>query len=215
MIQNIFYDIFANPWVVYILLILGLYLLLFGIAADEGEMTVAAVICLGLSIFGIVIIGIDLASVVLFIVGVILFVAEAQTESSFDGILAIAGIICVISGGVVFLQSISALMTPGEVTVMWATLLTFTIALAVLFGGLTLKVIQIKKKGPTDKFMPEGGEIGIVKSEQLNPEGQIFLQGEVWSARCLDGFWPVLKGEHVKVVEVDGVHLIVKPVDAP
>ncbi len=215
MFQSIFHEIFGNPWVIYILLILGLYLLMFGIASDEMEMTVGAVICLGLSIFGIYVIQVvDLWSVLLFIVGVVLFILEAQTEGSLDGILAIAGIICVISGGVVFLQSISIVMPADQLVLMWATLLTFTIALAGLFGGMTLKVIEIKKKEAVDKFVPESGEIGVVKSKELNPEGQVSLKGEVWSAKCVDGFWPVLKGEQVKVVKIEGVYLIVQPLDS-
>lgn len=215
MMQGILEMIFGNPWVIYILLILGLYLLMFGIASDEMEMTVGAVICLGISIFGIYIIGVvDLWSVLLFVVGVVLFILEAQTEASLDGVFAISGIICVISGGVVFLQSVSVIMPPDQLVIMWVTLLTFTIALAALFGGMTIKVIEIKKREPVDKFVPDTGDIGVVKSEELKPEGQVALKGEVWSAKCIDGFWPVLKGEEVKVVKIEGVHLIVRPLDS-
>lgn len=214
LIQGIFEMIFANPWVVYILLMLGLYLLLFGIASDEMEMAVGAVICLGLAIVGIITIGIDLWAVLLFIVGIVLFIAEAQTEGSLDGVLAIAGIVCVIGGGVFFLQSITLYMLEGERIIMWATLLTFTIVLAIIFGGMTLKVIEIKKKKAVDKFVPDAGDVGVVKSDELNPEGQVSLKGEVWSAKCVDGFWPVLKGEQVKVVKIEGVHLLVQPLDS-
>ncbi|NVM53028.1 MAG: hypothetical protein HWN66_04950 [Candidatus Helarchaeota archaeon] len=214
MIQGIFEMIFGNPWVIYILLMLGLYFLLFGIASDEMEMTVVAVVCLGLSIIGIITIGIDLASVILFIIGVVLFIAEAQTEGSLDGLLAIGGIICVISGGVTFLQSLSAKIPSDQIIIMWATLLTFTITLSIIFGGITLKVVEIKKKGATDKFVPESDDIGIVKSDELNPEGQVSIKGEVWSAECIEGFWPVLKGERVKVIKVEGVHLIVRPLES-
>lgn len=190
---------------------LGLYFLLVGVASGEGEMTVVAVICLGLSIFGVIIRGIDLASVILFIVGVVLFVAEAETEGSLDGLLAIGGIICVISGGVTFLQNLSVLIPADQIVIMWATLLTFTITLAVLFGGITLKLIQLKKKEATDKFVPEQGDVGVVKSSELKPDGQVTLGGEVWSAECIEGHWPVLKGERVKVLKIEGVHLIVRP----
>ena len=218
MIQNIFVDIFGNPWVIYILLMLGLYLLMFGIASDEMEMTVAAVVCLGLSIFGIIInpllVTVDLWAILLFVLGVILFIVEAQTEGSLDGLFALSGIICVISGGVVFLQSLAAILPADQIIIMWATMLTFTIALAVIFGGITWKVIEIKKRGAADKFIPDPEDVGVVKSAELNPEGQVYLKGETWSAECIDGYWPVLKGEKVKVVKVEGVHLIVRPVDS-
>ncbi len=195
---------------------LGLYFLLLGVASGEMEMTVVSIICLGVSIVGIVIIGIDLASVVLFIVGVILFIAEAETEGNLNGMLAIGGLISVISGGVILLRSFSInpeLIPPDQIIIMWATLLTFTITLAAIFGGITLKVIEMKKKGAMEKFIPEPGEIGIVKSDELKPEGQVYLKGEMWSAECIDGYWPVLKGERVEVLKIEGIHLIVRPLD--
>ncbi|MFX1297481.1 MAG: hypothetical protein ACFFD2_21850 [Promethearchaeota archaeon] len=157
MIQNLFIDIFAHPFVCYILLMLGMYLLLFGIASEEDEMIVGGAVCLGFSIIGSAILDIDPASVILFIVGIILFIAEAGTEGSFDGIVAIGGIICVIGGDIFFIQSLTIHIGESLIVVMWATLLTFTMILAVIFGGITFKVIEIKKKREFDKFNPEQG----------------------------------------------------------
>ena len=214
MLQNLFLDIFANPFVCYILLMLGIYLLLFGINSPGMGMEVAGAICLGLSIVGVVIIGIDMTSVILFVVGAALFIVEAQSEGNLHGIFALGGILCIIGGGIFFLQSLAALMEPYEITIMWVTLLTFTITLSVIFGGITLKVIESKKRKSTETFMPKEGESGIVKTD-LKPEGQVQARGEVWSARCVDGYWPVLAGEKVKIMKVEGVYLIVQPWDAP
>jgi membrane-bound ClpP family serine protease len=210
-LQNIFVVIFGNPFVCYILLMLGMYLLLFGIASEEGEMIVGGIICLGLSIVGIVFLEIEISSIILFIVGIGLFIGEAATEGSLDGILAVGGLICTIGGGAFFIQTLSAHIDPDLVVVMWATMLTFTIVLAVVFGGITWKVIDIKKRGAVDKFIPEPGDIGVVK-EDLKPEGQVSVKGEAWSAECLEGDYAV-KGDKVVVVKVEGVHLIVRSVD--
>ena len=212
LIQNWFFEIFANPFVCYILLMLGLYLLLFGISSEEGEMIVGAVICLALSIFGITVLGIGLSSIILFIVGVTLFIMEAYTEASLDGVLAIAGIVCVIAGGAFFIQSLSLTMTGQEVLIMWITLMCFTVTLAVIFGAITFKVIEIKKQEAVDKFVPEPGDVGVVKSAELKPEGQVYLKGEDWSAECIEGYYAV-KGDKVQVVKVEGVHLIVRPLE--
>jgi membrane-bound serine protease (ClpP class) len=210
MLQNIFLDIFSNPFVVYILLIFGIYLLLFGLASPGMGMEIGGVICLALSIL----IGIDIASVVLFLAGIILFVIEAQTEGNLHGILALGGVACIIGGGVVFLQTLSVTMPPDQIVIMWATLLTFTIILSILFGGITIKVIESKKKKSTDSFVPKVGDTGIVKSEYLKPEGQVYVRGETWSAECIDGYWPIYKNEKIEVVKVEGVRLIVRPLNA-
>jgi len=177
-------------------------------------MEVAGAICLGLSIIGIVILGIGVHSIILFVVGIVLFIVEAQSEGNLHGIFAVAGILCIILGGIFFLQSLASTMAPNEMTLMYATLLTFTITLSILFGGIIKKVIEIKKKKGTESFMPKVGESGIVKTE-LKPEGQVFAKGEIWSARCEEGFWPVEEGEKVRIVKVDGVYLVVRPWDAP
>jgi len=213
-LQNIFLDIFANPFVVYILLILGIYLLLFGLSSPGMGMEIVGGICLALSIIGIITIGIDLASVVLFLAGIVLFVIEAQTEGNLHGILALGGVVCIISGGVFFLQTLSTSMPPDQMIIMWATLLTFTIILSILFGGITLKVIESKKRGSTDSFTPEVGSIGTVKSELLKPDGQVYVKGETWSAECLEGYGPIYKNEKVKVIKVEGVRLIVAPLES-
>jgi membrane-bound serine protease (ClpP class) len=214
MIQNLFLDIFANPFVCYILLILGIYLLLFGINSPGMGMEVAGAICLGLSIVGIVILGIGIHSVVLFVVGIVLFIIEAQSEGNLHGIFGISGILGIVLGGIFFLQSLTATMSSNEMTLMYVTLITFTVTLSVIFGGIIKKVIETKKRKGTETFMPKLGESGIVKAE-LKPEGQVFAGGEIWSARCEEGFWPVEEGEKVKIVKVDGVYLIVRPWDAP
>mgnify|MGYP005631269729 CR=1 FL=1 len=213
LVQDIFVEIFANPFVCYILLMLGIYLLLFGIASPGMGMEVAGVICLALAIVGIVIIGIDIAAVVLFIVGIVLFIVEAQTEGSLHGIFSFGGIICIITGGIIFLQSLSVNMGEQEIIILYTTLITFTVCLSVIFGGITWKVIESKKRGPTESFLPKPGDIGIVKSEQLKPSGQVFVKGETWTAECIDGYWPVFKNEKIIVEKVEGVRLIVRPLN--
>jgi len=214
MLQNVFLDIFANPFVCYILLILGIYLLLFGINSPGMGMELAGAICLGLSIVGIVILRIGIHSIILFIVGIVLFIVEAQSEGNLHGIFSIAGILCIITGGIFFLQSLPATIPADEMTLMYVTLLSFTITLSIIFGGIIIKVIETKKKKGTEAFIPKVGESGIVKTE-LKPEGQVYAKGEIWSARCEEGFWPVEEGEKVKIIKVDGIYLIVRPWDAP
>jgi len=46
----------------------------------------------------------------------------------------------------------------------------------------------------------------------LNPNGQVFLHGELWQATTSDEK-PVKKGEQVTVEALDGLRLIVKKTD--
>jgi membrane protein implicated in regulation of membrane protease activity len=49
--------------------------------------------------------------------------------------------------------------------------------------------------------------VGEVR-EACRPVGQVFVNGELWRARCEDGADP---GTRVKVVAVDGLMLDVRP----
>jgi membrane-bound serine protease (ClpP class) len=51
------------------------------------------------------------------------------------------------------------------------------------------------------------GMVGEVR-EACRPVGQVFVNGELWRARCEDGADP---GTRVKVVAVDGLMLDVRP----
>jgi membrane-bound serine protease (ClpP class) len=51
------------------------------------------------------------------------------------------------------------------------------------------------------------GMVGEVR-EACRPVGQVFVNGELWRARCEDGADP---GTQVKVVAVDGLTLDVRP----
>jgi len=49
------------------------------------------------------------------------------------------------------------------------------------------------------------GEIGVA-SAKLDPEGTVFVHGELWNASSRR---PIAKGEKVRVIQVDGLHLLV------
>ncbi|MNE99299.1 hypothetical protein D3C80_1979520 [compost metagenome] len=54
------------------------------------------------------------------------------------------------------------------------------------------------------------GQIGETLS-QLDPQGQLQVNGEVWTAESTKG--KINKGELVKVIEVKGLTLLVEPME--
>ena len=49
----------------------------------------------------------------------------------------------------------------------------------------------------------------------IDPTGQVFMRGTLWSARLADGVQPVGFGDKVQVEAVDGLTLVVRPVATP
>ena len=47
----------------------------------------------------------------------------------------------------------------------------------------------------------------------LDPEGQVFIEGALWSARLLDDGTSLRPGDRVRVESIDGLTLLVRPRD--
>ena len=58
------------------------------------------------------------------------------------------------------------------------------------------------------------GQSGVVLKEVNADEGRVKLQGEEWSARCLDEDLVIPVGAHVDVMEIDGATAVVYPREA-
>jgi len=53
------------------------------------------------------------------------------------------------------------------------------------------------------------GKVGVVRSD-LNPQGEVQVSGEAWTARPVEGEEPIMVGTRVEVVAMEGLKLRVK-----
>ena len=53
------------------------------------------------------------------------------------------------------------------------------------------------------------GKVGVVRAD-LNPQGEVQVAGEAWSARPVEGEGPIMVGTRVEVVSIEGLKLRVK-----
>ncbi|MBI2252339.1 MAG: NfeD family protein [Armatimonadetes bacterium] len=83
-------------------------------------------------------------------------------------------------------------------------LISIIIALSVIFLLSLILTIKHQKQKPVSGKEELIGSTGIVRS-QLDPEGIIFLNGELWKAYSNEGV--IIKGEKVKVEDIDGLKL--------
>jgi membrane-bound serine protease (ClpP class) len=141
--------------------------------------------------------------VLLVIVALVLFVAEAHVPS---GILGILGIAALIGAGLIYRHEGHSL--PVVVIV----------AVAVLLGVLVLlagrKALAAQRNEPVRTGYEEmKGAIAEARSN-LDPEGKVFINGAIWHARLRDGEGRATLGDRVRVESVDGLTLVVTPVSA-
>ena len=89
-------------------------------------------------------------------------------------------------------------------------LVTSAVIITLLIAAV-LALLRHKKSG-TGGIQLLGAE-GVVQSE-LDPEGTVLIEGELWRARSLEGT-SIVGPVRVEVVAVDGHLLVVKCFDSP
>ncbi len=137
----------------------------------------------------------------LVVVALALFVAEAHVPS---GILGILGIAALVGAGLIYRHEGHSL--PVVVIV----------AIALVLGALVLlagrKALAAQRNEPVRTGYEEmAGTIAEVRST-LDPDGQVFTEGAVWGARLAEGEGRAAVGDRVRVESVDGLTLVVRPV---
>lgn len=190
-------EIIANPTIAYILLTLGMWGLFFELS-NPGAIFPGIVggICLILAFFGLQTLPINYAGLLLMVLALIFFILEVKIISY--GALTIGGIISMILGSLLLFESPLPYMRASlEIIIMIAA----ATALFFLFA-LGFAVRAHKRKVTTgDKGMM--GEVGVARTD-LDPEGDVFVQGELWKAQADQ---PIKKGEKIVVTGMEGFTL--------
>jgi membrane-bound serine protease (ClpP class) len=123
---------------------------------------------------------------------------------------AFFGGVCAFIGALLLLAAISdtrygGLSIEAEIALALIFLAMAILAAWILHIGLSAKVAKIK----TGKEALIGSR-GIAVTD-LKPKGEIRVMGEFWQATAQDKW--ITNGEKVEVVDMDGMFLVVKPID--
>jgi len=143
------------------------------------------------------------AFVVVALIGFAALVAELLLSTG--GVLAGLGVLGLIAGGVLALDSDSSVAD-----YVGPALITLGILSAVAFYFITRKVIEAHRDQPvrtgTEEMIGASGEA----RSTIDPEGRVWLQGTVWGARLANPAAPLRLGDRVTVEAVDGLTLVVR-----
>ena len=190
----------ADPNLVYILLMVGLYALIYEFFSPGiGIGLVVGGISLMLALLGLQVLPINLVGIGLILFGVLLMVLDAFTPT--NGILTTGGVVSLIIGSL----SLFDIKSPA-IGLSWTTV-------AATVGTLTLILVFIISKGllaQRRKARPLTSMVGLtgVAKEDLAPGGWVLVRGEYWRARC-EGE-PAKAGDKVEVIGREGRQLIVR-----
>jgi membrane-bound serine protease (ClpP class) len=199
--RNRLLAVLTDPNIAYILMLLGIYGLIFEFS-NPGAIVpgVLGAICLLLALFAFQVLPINYAGLGLILLGLILMVAEAFVPSF--GVLGIGGIAAFTLGSIMLTDS----GVPGF-TIHLELILGFAIASALLFifgVGMVLKVRQKPAATGAEEFLNQTA----VALEDFTREGWVFVRSERWRAVSDT---PVRCGDKLKVLKLDGLTLYVTP----
>jgi len=153
-----------------------------------------------LALFAFHLLPVNVTGVVLLLTALVLFILEAQSPS--HGVLAAGGVLAMVLGALMLINS-----PWPEARVRLSTALSVTIPLAVIAIILMRLALAAKR---AKSITGRAGMIDLVGIAQtdLEPDGKIFVHGEIWAARAKAR---VPKGARVRVRQVDGLTLEVEP----
>ena len=151
-----------------------------------------------LSLYSFNLLPVNYAGLLLIVMGILMFILEIHVTSY--GLLTIGGIVSFTIG--------SLMLFPERRLRMYVIILTGILLLLLLL--LLYVVIKAHKKHPMTGIKGMIGEKGMVRKE-LNPEGIVFIHGEIWHAESINGE-KIKKGEKVKVEEIEGLKIKVKKI---
>lgn len=199
--------IFSNPTLAMILLMLGIYGLIIGFYSPGFFVPeILGSICLILGLAGIGLFQGNLAAGLLILLGIGLLAAEFFAPT--HGALGTGGIISIILG-ILFFPA-EPLMPVGWFSMFKVIAFGIGVIGAVFLSIVILGISRLRRRKPAHGEAEFVNVRGVVV-EELKPYGQIKLKGEIWRAFSKNGH-TIGEGEKVKVLERQGLTLIVEPI---
>ncbi|AIF69340.1 nodulation protein NfeD [Palaeococcus pacificus DY20341] len=199
----------TDPSISYILLTLGIWALILGFLSPGWHVPeTAGAIMIALAIIGLGYFGYRSAGILLLILAIVFFIAEALTPTF--GLFTVAGLVTFIIGSILMFSGgggVDYLVSSDVYENLRIIIITVGILLALFFAfGMAAVVRAHRKKAQTGKEEM----IGLVGEvvEPLVPNGLVKIRGELWKAESKYGD-DINVGEKVKVVKTEGLKLIV------
>lgn len=190
----------SNPNIAYILMMLGFFGLLFEVTHPGiGFPGIAGAVCLILAFYSFQTLPVNYAGVLLIILAIVLFVAEAKITSY--GLLTIGGLVCMTLGSIMLMDTPYDFLKVSN-SVIFPMVLTTAVIVIFL---LTLVIRAHTRKS----VVGQEGLVGLIGRAEtdISPEGKVYVHGELWNARSDS---PINRGAEIKVTRVDGMTVIVE-----
>lgn len=200
-------QLLVDPTVAYLLLSLGSIGIFLEISNPGAVVPgVVGVLALLLGLFGLGTLPVNWTGVLLMGFGIVLLIVDVFVPSL--GILTIGGLTSFVIGSYLLFGDSAPPGYEIEPAVIW-TVTGCLVIFFVLIGGAVMRT-QFRKPATGRRGLI--GEQGIVR-RALNPEGMVYVHGELWQAHSQDGVHLPI-GTAVTITAINGLVATVRPVNA-
>jgi len=196
-----FLSVITNPSIAYIMILLGIYALLFEFSNPGLVLPgVVGAICILLAMYAFHLLPVNYAGLALIVLGIGFMVAEAFLPAY--GSLGIGGVVAFVIGSIILMDTdLPGFEIPytliGGVAAASAGFLIFVL-------GMLARLRARPVVSGREEMLGAGGEM----LEDCPGEGWALVHGESWRVRCAQ---PLRRGERVRVTALRGLVLEVVP----
>lgn len=194
-------SVITNPNVAYVLLLIGIYGLIFEFS-NPGALVPGTVgaICLLLALYSFQLLPINYAGMALLLLGVALMIGEAFQPSF--GMLGIGGVIAFVIGSIILIDT----EAPGY-GIDLSIIITFAATSVLMFIFVVGMAIKSRRRPVVSGAEQMLGAEGSVLHD-FEHRGEVFVHSETWTAQS---HTPLHKGQQVRVTAMHGLTLEVEP----
>jgi len=195
-----FLSYISDPNVAYILMMIGIYGILFEIYSPGAIFPgVAGGICIILALYSFQTLPISYAGFALILLAVIFFILELKVVSY--GALTIAGVISLVIGSIMLID-----LPASTLSISYSTIIVMAVLTGIFFFGVLSYAIKAQlSKVTTGKEGLIGGE-GVAQTDVFE-NGKVLVHGEIWNGKSGER---IAKDEKIIVTAIDGLVLTVK-----
>jgi len=199
--RNQLLAVLTDPNVAYILMLVGIYGLIFELA-NPGSLVpgVLGGICILLALFAFQALPINYAGLALMLLGMAFIIGEVFVPSF--GILGIGGVVAFVIGSVILFDSDSSFFS-----ISMGLIAGFAVVSAVLLFAIASMAVRVHGRPVVSGAEQLIGAEGEALAD-FTATGQIRVRGEIWTAATDT---PLRRGERVRVVAREGLRLRVAP----
>lgn len=200
-----FLQVVTNPSVAYILLLVGIYGLIFELSNPGiGAGGIIGGICLFIALYALQLLPVSYSAMGLLLFGMGLMIAEALSPSF--GLLGLGGIIAFVVGSIMLMDTdIPAFQVALPLILSFAAV---SAGLLIMTFGMLLKTRRLQTITGTQTLINQEAEVTSLHQNHA----MVRLQGELWRVDCDQ---PLAVGDRVRVTGIQGLTLQVTKEIAP